>query len=145
MAFLTRQQVFDQGLFGVRRQNYVASQNKERQCAYRGLYALKCVVGHSIPGEIYKKEMDACLMAVSRLYSCFVGVLGLFRKDYLTMLGDMQHTHDYYLGDLQSPLCFEDGMRRTAALHVVTYTPPTLREQEIAKLPYEERLALFRA
>lgn len=124
---LTPQQVFDNALFGVRKQRYHRS-IRGAACAYRGNNGRKCGIGHSIPDELYHESFDD-----SENFA--VGVLSilgadrpacqplkeLFQGCNLKLLVRLQSTHDESYREKQF---FEANMKVVAEEFGLTYTPP---------------------
>ncbi|MBA4282132.1 hypothetical protein [Ralstonia sp.] len=119
---LTKQQVFDNALFGVRGQDYRQSVNGAA-CAYRGRDGLKCGIGHSIPDELYVDDLDDTKDKMNGIEplcerSEFVWLRELLGGD-TQFLAEVQAAHD----GMRSPDDFEDRMQQIAAYYGLTYTP----------------------
>lgn len=56
MMMMTPQEIFDTASIAVLKQGQRATRNE--LCVYRAANGLKCALGHLIPDEMYKKEME---------------------------------------------------------------------------------------
>lgn len=55
---LSKQEIYNNALFGIRGQNYARSATVGGRCVYRGDRGLKCALGHSIPDSEYTERLD---------------------------------------------------------------------------------------
>ena len=127
---LTNQQVFDNALFGIRQQNYVASGTDDSgfNCLYRGPGGLKCGIGHSIPDELYRESMEGkCIgsLTTDLEYRAWFGVL--LRDVSLELATRLQDAHDSAAHLAPStnkldPGAFEVRMEGIASRFDLTYT-----------------------
>lgn len=111
------QALFDKALTGIRQQGGFAV-NGTLGCAYRTRDGRKCAVGHLIPDEIYKPDMeghgaDVVWERVSP---------GATNKE-LCLVTKLQGAHDTseFCGNMDS---FESEMACIADSFGLTYTPP---------------------
>lgn len=125
---LTNQQVFDNALNQMRKQNYMRSYNPDLQtCVYRGKNGLKCAIGASIPDSMYDPEIEGKaawhLLQLVQFRELFQGV-----RQYL--LEELQRLHD---GDYDEPdeghetidsALFESRMKHLALQFDLDYKEP---------------------
>lgn len=130
MKILNNQQAFDNALFGIRLQDYKQSITQDgASCAYRGENNLKCGVGHSIPDELYKSEMEnkpsGCLL------SEHPEIQDLFQNVDGQLLSKIQWAHDKYLESGFDNWRFEAEMQSIADTYNLHYTEYTEFSKEI--------------
>jgi hypothetical protein len=123
MISINNQQAFDNALFGIRNQGYKQSiasgKTSCASCAYRGEDGLKCGVGHSIPDELYKPEMEG--KTSSGLILNYMLISELFEKVNEHLLTEIQVCHDHdLLGETSQR--FEIRMKQIAKEYGVNYT-----------------------
>ena len=119
---MTDQQVFDNALNQVRKQQYMRSFDSERQCcAYRGEHGRKCAVGASIPDSLYSRDIEgetaSQILCRTEFINLFVGVSPL-------LLSALQRLHDDgFAEDEQIDSDnYEAGMERLAVDFGLVYT-----------------------
>lgn len=128
---LTPQQVFDNALFGIRKQGYVRSALPDGQCRLRDDSGRSCAIGKSIPDALYTPEMEiAIATAMDQPCPEFEQLLKLFADCEVNLLQLLQKAHDQYLPD--GSQCFSSGghdyellMQRIASQYNLVYTLPT--------------------
>jgi hypothetical protein len=134
---LTAQDVFDAGLFGIRKQNYERSYRPDLDaCVYRGPDGAKCIIGHSMPDEVYRPIFDdGILVGIESLMAApseeTAALRTLYASVSVNMLGRMQHAHDSLLSTRYSTEearrhaaeMFEKRMQEIAAENNLVYTP----------------------
>lgn len=131
---LTRQQVFEKALIGIRQQGYRQSLKDSSQCAYNGLDGTHCAVGHCLTDSIKEKinqDPDLNGMPFMKFQSCVSEVNELFKGIHYTFLTDLQAIHDYKAREAYDDSSdrldrgrFEGLMETFAKDHNLTYTPP---------------------
>jgi hypothetical protein len=123
---INNQQAFDNALFGIRNQGYKQSLTSVKtscaSCAYRGEDGLKCGVGHSIPDELYKVEMEG--KHFSNLLSEHPEFQTFFENANWQLLSKIQWAHDNYLNFGYGPGDFEEEMKEIANEFNLNYTKP---------------------
>lgn len=87
---MNNQEAFDKAVSGVLKQAS-KSFDFDHGCRYRGPNGLKCAVGHLIPDEIYKPEME---IGIASLYQENLEITMLFKDVSLPMLRALQRAHD---------------------------------------------------
>lgn len=118
---MTNQEAFNLALFGIRNQGYKQSITSDSDsCAYRGNDNLKCGVGHCIPDELYKPEMENQTARV--LMANYPRIGQLFETVNEYMLTEIQICHDHDLLGEESQR-FELRMQGIADEYGLIYTP----------------------
>ena len=125
---LTNQQVFDNALNQMRKQNYMRSYNPDLQaCVYRGKNGLKCAIGASIPDSLYDPGIEDRTVSELLWSPPFAE---LFHLVDLCLLQDLQHLHDSKPWDLDESEEvilkdeFEADMMALASKYDLAYTQP---------------------
>lgn len=127
---LTMQEVFDNALFGLRKQG-IRAINEDGQCLYRASNGNACSIGQSIPDSVDCTPLDASLNE-SPITSClannkpdappcFNQIKILFADCPPFFLSSIQTIHDSWLdgeGDF-----FERHMEKCAGKYGLSYTP----------------------
>lgn len=138
---LTPQQVFDNALFGIRKQEYAPSRVSGGGCAYQGAQGRMCGIGHSVPTEELRRLMDRVgtladgspieeVLRAARWVPNLHLVTVLFGQCDEAFLLQVQAAHDelnphtrgVWVDDPKH--YFESAMRGIAASYNLTYTPP---------------------
>jgi hypothetical protein len=90
---MNAQEVFNKSYLGLKSQGFRQSVNEEGKCVYRSKGKHRCAIGHCIPDNLYKKDIEGmcATLAVSILedQTLFSDVNGCF-------LNDLQNIHDKY-------------------------------------------------
>lgn len=134
---LSRQEVFNRALYGVRAQDYKQSINENGYCAYRGNDGLKCGIGHCVDDDLaylMDKGNAAGVTAIEFLLredeEDFAGAPALrqiFHVEDAAFLSDVQSAHDG-IGQNPSPEtpqeAFEGAMEAIAERYNLEYTCP---------------------
>jgi hypothetical protein len=128
---LTNQQVFDNALFGIRKQEYKQSVHSDghSKCLYRGPGGRRCGVGHSIPDEVFYQPGrpaldDRSATSILSLLENDQFVSDVFKGIDRDLLADLQSAHDSTLK--RGPKAFEEKMAEIAGEHNLKYTPASL-------------------
>lgn len=112
---MNEQQLFEKAYRGLAKQGFERSMRPNSvKCAYRGVGGLKCAIGHAIPDELYRLEMDA---PVTPIGLDFEGIL--IRAGYTgstNFASELQSIHD----TAKSPA----GMRATLAAFAESHGLP---------------------
>lgn len=131
---LSRQEVFNLALNGVRAQDYKQSVNKNGYCAYRGNDGLKCGIGHCV-------DDDLALLMDQGTYSNIQYLLREDEEDFkgaselrqifntkdVAFLSEVQAAHDDMNRDLspEAPQeAFESAMEAVALRYSLKYSAP---------------------
>lgn len=134
---ITKQEIFNKALFGIREQNYKRSMKNvgelHEACAYRGEGGLKCAIGHCLPDAL-ALACDASAHGASIEYLLSIDpdtlddpmqqelreVLGVTNLSIdVRFLSYLQDTHDC----METPRGFETEMQSIAAQYDLEYTP----------------------
>lgn len=139
---LTPQRVFDNALNAMRARNYEPAFDQEKQrCMYRSPVG-PCVIGASIPDEMYNAvvlegiNIGAILSAAyARRYSTCASIRQLFKDINKPMLIRMQYAHDALAKECSpDPACrksmFEQDMIDIAVRYGLTYFSPNFNHKE---------------
>lgn len=123
MDSLTLQEVFDNALFGIRKQNYEPSlkDGKESMCSYRGDGGSKCAIGHSIPNRVYHESIEG--MPIHDLLDSNSKIRDLFRGIFWKPLKDLQLIHDDLTISSRKKDHFEFNMEEFAIRYDLKFTP----------------------
>ena len=127
---LTNQQLFDNALFGIRRQNYATSGKEDNGFTYlyRGPNGTKCGIGHSIPDELYCSEMEeTCVGSLIAGPDYHDSLAVLFSGVDSELASRVQDAHDSGVNMRTStvkmdPGSFEARMEAVASRFGLTYT-----------------------
>ena len=127
---LTNQQLFDNALFGIRKQNYATSGEDGNgfSCLYRGPNGTKCGIGHSIPDELYCSEMEkSCIGSLLADPDYHDSLAMLFSDVDSELASRVQGAHDSGANMRTStvkmdPGSFEARMEAVASRFSLTYT-----------------------
>jgi hypothetical protein len=112
---MTLQEVFNNALFGVRKQKYVRSYDGERDCMYRGPNDCRCHIGHNIRDEDYKPEFEGYSVEHDQIAALFPGIKS-------NILFGLQQIHDRELKT--SAKRYETMMLRFAKAFDLEYKKP---------------------
>jgi len=128
----TLQEIFDNALNGVRRQNYAPSNCKAGACVYRGNAGMACGIGWSIPDDIYDPTMDDPNegVLIKWLMARLDVLHAVFPSDdrSLRFLARVQDTHDMLsalLTAAENEVRFEVAMQMLAEEYHLNYASPT--------------------
>jgi hypothetical protein len=132
MEALTKQQIFDKALNGVRQQggpsnNGVGVVSAKGACAYRGTAGTKCGIGHLIPDDHYLPRFDSANNSGVRrllrgdLFRAALAAGGVVEPD-IDFLEHIQRAHDGSSHQDQFMPAFELEMRGLAARYDLAYT-----------------------
>lgn len=122
---LTNQEIYDNALFGIRKQDYRKSA-KGDVCLYRSVRedgsVLACAVGHCIPDDVAQLwDRDGFDSFIGSIYHKYEKHFSeFFSEDSLPLLCQLQTTHDTIL----SSGSFEIEMMGIAKAFGLVYTPP---------------------
>lgn len=111
------QEIFDAAYRGLAAQGFMQSKaSDENGCAYRGDGGKKCAVGHLIPDDKYKEELEGCAADDAN-----VMVAAGLSSSYGKLALDIQGAHDgpdqkFYV----SPDQMKDRLAAVAARHSLT-------------------------
>lgn len=126
---LTRQEIFDKALFGIRGQNYKKSLIGKR-CAYRGADELKCAIGHCVDDDTLAYEMDASnqnlisLMLTDPNHKCYTRLTQIISPEDHKFAVSLQQIHDHMNRSFPDyPVVFEARMKAFAAEYELEYIP----------------------
>jgi len=99
MAYLNRQQLFDNAWNGLKSQGFVQCANDEGDCKYRGDNGMRCGIGWSIPDERYSRSLEG--RGVEERVVLLAASIRPFNQDFA---GDLQNCHDnsYSPADMQA-------------------------------------------
>lgn len=118
------QTLYDNALFGIRKQGKASVLADKGKCLYRGPDNCKCAAGHNITDEEYMPQMDegnGTAITVS-----FIGKYHLNRlAGFESFLRELQLAHDeasFYENDFLT--IFEGNMKRLAQRYNLRYSPP---------------------
>lgn len=103
---LTNQTLFDTVVIALRKQ-VLPSKNEEGFCLYRGPHGLKCAVGHLIPDEMYKEEMED--VGAFYLPKKYPEIEELFDDCSMHLIDVLQEIHDCY-----HPKSWEEEWKKVA-------------------------------
>lgn len=136
MSTLTKQEIFDRVLNGIRGQNYRQSQNEvEEVCLYISSNGDRCAVGHLLPEDIIERikviGLDANRSRIPVLMSRYFPELRrLFSPKDMLFLRALQAIHDC-IHEKAAQLevahreIFEHDMSYLAKTHNLIYRKPT--------------------
>mgnify|MGYP000674499758 CR=1 FL=1 len=124
---ITLQEVFDNALFGARRQGYVPSRQENGGCMYRDPSGLRCGIGFSIPDELYEPVMDAnggrTVRALTDPHlNFFPSLVAFFSRCKPCALADIQNAHDDLVYAGSNGDGFERDMQCIAQKYKLTFT-----------------------
>lgn len=132
---LTAQQVFDNALFGLRKQR-IKSLGKDHVCMYRGTTTkgetLRCGIGFSVDDDIGKMMDESDGPAIASLVASNQDVRSIFGHLNLHFLRELQAAHDETLAsdaesedEVEVVRCmsyFETAMSNIADTYKLNYT-----------------------
>lgn len=132
---LTPQQVFDNALFGIRKQGYAQSIKLDgTACLYESDNGRRCVIGHSVPNAALRALMDNAEFSEGSTITNILGSTAeelaparlLFSQCPLDFLERLQTIHDDLGSFARVGLAwgFEEEMKDLAEIFDLTYTPP---------------------
>lgn len=121
---MTKQEMFDKVLFGIRRQGK-KSVNQSNACMYRGENDCKCVIGMLIDDTEYQSSWEGCSLSINpTTESCATLVnwfSSKFGKDMVDFGEELQACHD----NSSKPMfikAFEKNMSVLAVKYKLNYT-----------------------
>ena len=124
------QQVFDNALFGLRKQRVEAMQGRG-VCVYRAPQpdgsVHKCAIGHSIPDDVYHPDMDKHGVSnINFVRNEYESIGALFANCDIGALDRLQNLHDSWMpapNRNSSMVKWEQAMQQFAATYDLRYTP----------------------
>lgn len=130
---LTKQEIFDAALNGVREQYYIRSMRVQGRCAYRGTDDRKCGLGHSMPDDIAEaadnygvQGNQTTIRALLNPDNNFVlhqELCALYPESEVDFLESLQMAHDCM--DPRNPAdSYEQAMQSIAFTYCLAYTKP---------------------
>lgn len=128
----TKQELFDNALFGIRAQGYERGYNASTGlCQYRGDNGTKCAIGHSIADDNYDPQYDSGDSGDGDALGAFAAALGAEPDDEMTQfMTRLQCCHDAGAPAKALPAkalladVFEARMRGLAEENGLIYTAP---------------------
>lgn len=134
---LSRQEIFNLALNGIRAQNYKQSLNEGGHCAYRGHDGLKCGIGHCIDDDLahLMDKGTACGMTAIQFllredeedFKSAPALRRIFRIEDADFLANVQFAHDTMDQDYiqKTPQeAFESAMEAVAENYSLVYAAP---------------------
>ncbi len=129
---LTRQQLFDNALNGIRAQGHRQSvgsftNGSSGSCVYISPSGDRCAVGHSLPASITRERLEQRYKnsgtGPDSLRVAFPEVAAVIHEDDLDFLARLQRVHDNRRLVNEGASYFEPAMEQFAAKHDLVYTP----------------------
>lgn len=125
---MSKQEVFDRALFGIRAQGGPSRNADGGSCKYRTSSGRKCAIGHNISDEAYDSGLEGRI-AENVLITEALRKSGVIEETLF--LTELQLAHDqapysdplFFQGDQHRGRGFESRMAGIARAYNLTYTP----------------------